>query len=595
MSRDTIPARLQDTAQQRGTATAYREKFDGAWRPTSWTTYAGQVRQAGNALMALGIEPKDKTAILGFNRPEWSIFHLASMSAGAIPIGIYTTNAPVEVEYVLHHAEARAILVENSMQWEKIRQIYANVPSLTHVVLMRGTEVPDDAPDGLTVLDWETFMAAGQDVDGADLDARIDALEPQMPATFIYTSGTTGPPKAVMLSHRNLFWTTGAMTRLWAIDRDGVMLSYLPLSHIAEQMFSVHGAVNVGYQVDYAESAEKIAENLKEVRPTFIFGVPRVWERFYHGLHARLGEATGIRAKLVAWARGVGTEAVALRNRGEAPGAWLSFKYRVAERLVFHKIKSALGLDRAGVLVSGAAPISSHILEFFATLDLPIWEVYGQSEGSGPSTTNWAGNTRFGTVGQAIPGTEVRLDEEGQVLVRGENVFLGYYKDADATAATLQDGWLHSGDLGEFDSDGYLTITGRKKDIIITSGGKNIAPKNIEAALTRIELVSQAVVIGEGRRFITALLTLNEEALDSELGRRGLDLANANTAPELRAAIQAGVDEVNTQFARVEQVRNFYIIPHNFGVETGELTPTLKLKRQVIIERFAAEIDAMYT
>jgi len=591
---DTVPACLHATARTRPNAIAYRHKVDGAWLETTWGQYLEEVRQAAKALIALGLEPGDKTAILGFNRPEWVIFHVGSMTSATIPSGIYTTNAPSEVQYIVSHAEVQVILLEDMGQWTKVRRTYAQTPSLRHAVMMRGAALPDDIPDGLTVHSWEAFMAVGAKVDDETLNVRMEALTPEDIGTFIYTSGTTGPPKAVMLSHDNLVWTSAAMLELWNITSEDELLSYLPLSHIAEQSFTIHAAANGGYTVNYAESPEKIADNLKEVRPTVIFGVPRVWERFYQGLSTRLQEATGTKAKLAGWAQDVGAKVTALRNQGEEPGGMLALKYKLANKLVLSKIKVALGLDRAHALASGAAPISPRILEFFAGLDINIWEIYGQSEGSGPTTTNYENNTRYGTVGKAIPGCEVKLDEYGEILLKGRNVFPGYYRDPAANAATLKDGWLYSGDLGAFDADGYLTITGRKKDIIITSGGKNIAPKNIEAALMGIELVALAVVIGEGRRFITALLSPNEEAVVRFAEKNGTSIDDTSADPRLKAAIQAEIDRVNEDFARVEQVRQFYITPQPFSLEAGELTPTLKLKRQKIAEHYADEIEAMY-
>ena len=593
MALKTIPARLQEVAATRPDAVAYRRKVNGSWQPTTWSQFHTEVRQAAKALLNLGIQPEEKTAILGFNRPEWTIFELATMTAAGVSCGIYTTNSPVEVKYVLDHAEASVILVENEAQFDKIRRISETVESLTHCVLMQGTGMPDDLPERLTVLTWEEFIARGNESDDTLVDERLNTLQMEQPAAFIYTSGTTGPPKGVMLSHKNLAWTARVMVDLWKINENDVVLSYLPLSHIAEKGFSINGAISAGFEVNYAESAEKIAANLAEVQPTVLFGVPRVWQRFYDGMNARLAESTGVRAKLVAWARGVATEVNRVRNEGKEPGGFLAAQYGLAQKLVFSKIRTALGLSRTHAFISGAAPIAPHILEFFASVDINIYEVYGQSEGSGPTTANFEGNTRYGTVGKAIPDAEVKLSDEDEILLKGDNVFLGYYKDPEATAATLRDGWLHSGDLGSFDSDGFLTITGRKKDIIITSGGKNIAPKNIEAALIRIPMVSQAVVIGEAKRFITALLTLDETAVESFADTHGIH-SDIYASEELRTAIQAGVDETNQEFARVEQVRSFHICHENFSIENGQLTPTMKIKRQVVMNAYEDVIEEMY-
>ncbi|RMH51861.1 MAG: long-chain fatty acid--CoA ligase, partial [Bacteroidetes bacterium] len=368
----------------------------------------------------------------------------------------------------------------------------------------------------------------------------------------------------------------------------------------AEQVFSIHGPISAGGYISFAESIERVPDNLKEVQPTVIFGVPRIWEKMHAKVSASLAEATGLKKKLVDWARKVGAAAVALRNRGEEPTGSLALQYALADRLLFSKVKPLMGLGNARVCVSGAAPIAREVLEFFAGLDIVIHEVYGQSEDTGPTTFNRPGRTRYGTVGPRIPGVEVEIAEDGEILVRGRNVFLGYYKNPEATAETLADGWLHSGDLGAFDDDGFLQITGRKKEIIITAGGKNIAPKNIESALKNLPLVSQAVVIGDRRKFLSALVTLDPEAAADFASRHGLDGAELHRNERVIAELQRGIDEeVNPRFARVEHIRKFTILHRDFSLDDNdrgkaELTPTLKIKRSVVSKNFAAEIEAMY-
>jgi len=358
-------------------------------------------------------------------------------------------------------------------------------------------------------------------------------------------------------------------------------------------MFTIHIPISIGTRVHFAESIEDLAENIKEVRPTLFFAVPRVWEKFHAGLAAKLAEASGIKAKLASWAQGVGRKAVAVRNSGGRPSGLLGIQYKVASRLVHHKVKDALGMDQCRAAVSGAAPISTEVLEFFAGFDLSILEVYGQSEGTGPTTFNKPANTKFGTVGPAYPGTDVKITDDGEVVFKGGNVFAGYYKDDDATAGCLVDGWLHSGDLGSFDDDGFLTITGRKKDIIITAGGKNVAPKNLEAAIKDNLLVSEAVVIGDRRRYLTALVTLNPETSDA-FGVEGGITEPLYQSEMIHREVQATVDEMNARLARVEQVKKFVILPRELTIEDGELTGTLKVKRNVVNEHFANEIDSMY-
>jgi long-chain acyl-CoA synthetase len=401
-----------------------------------------------------------------------------------------------------------------------------------------------------------------------------------------------------MLSHHNLSWTCDLAVQLVTLGPQDLCLSYLPLSHIAEQMFSIHAPLRVGSQVYFfSDAPEKLRDYLGEVQPTVFFGVPRVWEKMHAALTARIGQATGARAKLAAWALSVGRRCGALRCRGEQPSGWLAMQEKLAERLVLAKVRAAIGFSRTHTAVSGAAPVSAEVLEFFSSLGLYISEVYGQSEDCGPTTFNRKGAIRYGTVGQRIPGVEVELAPDGEVRVRGPNVFLGYFKDPAATALALQDGWLCSGDLGAFDEEGYLRIIGRKKEILITSGGKNIAPVNIEAALKDLPLVGQAVVIGDRRHYLTAVLSLDPEALRDfaeKRGLSGLEPAALREHPLVRAELDRGLEEVNARFARVEHVRKYAVLPRELSVEGGELTPTLKVKRRKVDENWRDLIEAMY-
>jgi long-chain acyl-CoA synthetase len=435
---------------------------------------------------------------------------------------------------------------------------------------------------------WDEFMAKGDEVEKQAYLDRVDALEPDALATLIYTSGTTGPPKGVMLSNHNLAWTSNVAIQITTINSDDCSLSYLPLSHIAEQMFTLHIPITTGARVYFAESTEAVPENLKEVQPTIFFGVPRIWEKFHAGISAKLKDATGLKAKLVQWAMNVGWEA------NQRAGGNKGMQYNLANKLIFSKLKPAIGMGNARVCVSGAAPIAREVLEFFARLDIVVLEVYGQSEDTGPTSFNTPTRYRFGSVGPALPGVEVKIAEDDEILVKGPNVFLGYYKDKEATEATLSNGWLHSGDLGAFDADGFLSITGRKKDIIITAGGKNITPKNLEAAIKNHELVNEAVVIGDRRKYLSALVTIDPEAGAAWAAANGEDANALHESAKLRASIQAHIDEMNQQFARVEQIKKFTILTRNFTVEGGELTPTLKVKRAKVNDHFAQDIEAMY-
>ena len=584
MATDTIPNRLLQRADKAPNDPAYYVREGGSWKPTNWGTYSDQVTQAGRALIALGYEPGQTVCILGFNRPEWAIIDLAAMGAGGAPAGIYTTCSPVEVRYIVAHADAPIIVVENQDQWRKVLAERENMPNLKHVVTMKGC--PSIADD--MVMSWEEFMAKGDEIEKQAYLDRVESLKPEALATLIYTSGTTGPPKGVMLSNENLAWTSNAAIQITTISSADCSLSYLPLSHIAEQMFTLHIPITTGARVYFAESIEAVPENLKEVQPTIFFGVPRIWEKFHAGISAKLKEATGVKAKLVKWAMKVGWEA------NQTPEGTKGLQYQLANKLIYSKLLPAIGMGNARVCVTGAAPIAREVLEFFASLDLVVLEVYGQSEDSGPTSFNTPDRYRFGSVGPALPGVEVRIADDDEIMVKGKNVFMGYYKDEQATADTLTDGWLHSGDLGAFDQDGFLNITGRKKDIIITAGGKNITPKNLEAAIKNHELVDEAVVIGDRRKYLSALVTIDAEAGPAWAAANGEDAAALHKSEKLRASIQKHIDEMNAHFARVEQIKKFTILKRNFSIEDGELTPTLKVKRAKVNDHFAEDIEAMY-
>ncbi len=587
---DTIIHRLERNARTLDSV-AYQERLSGTWKPTSWREFNRQTRDAARALRTLGLDRGNVVTILSANRPEWTIMALAAMRVGGISAGIYTSNSPAEVAYIVQHSESPVILVDSEGQLAKIQEKWDELPSLQYVVLTPGVPGADDP----RVLTWDEFLARADETEEAEIDEILASLQPEDVADFIYTSGTTGPPKAVMLTHDNLSFTADALAKVVDSGPEDVMLSYLPLSHIAEQTATIHLSITQGYEVHYCPDGTQLAEYLREVQPTIFFGVPRVWERFESVITDTLSQATGAKARITEWARSVGRQTTELRNKGEKPGAALAAQHALADKLFFSKIREATGFTRARALISGAAPIPPSTLDFFASLDLTILEIYGQSEDTGPTTTNRPGATRYGSVGQAIDGVEVKLADNDEILVRGRNVFAGYYKNEAATAETLVDGWLQSGDLGRFDEDGYLYITGRSKDIIITSGGKNIAPRNLEEALTGIDVVSQAVCVGEQQRYLVALITLDPEASQRFADEHGLDTGALVDDPKLRDHLENEIPaQVNAHFARVEHIRNFVVLPHEFSVETGELTPTFKIKRAVVNEMYASEISATY-
>lgn len=578
MAFETIAHRILAEGADRGAAAAYAVRHGDRWVTTSWAEYVSQVRDAAKGLIALGVEPTMSVSILGTNQPEWVIFDVAAMAVGAIPAGIYPTNTPEECAYVIDHSESSVVLVQDQDQLEKVLAKRAELPSLRHVVLM-GEEASEGA------MTWGEFVRRGSDVSDASLDARMNALGPRDGATLIYTSGTTGPPKAVMLPHEALAFMAKTLIDIIPVGPEDRVISYLPLSHIAEQVVSLLTPAISGHAVYYEKDIRRLAETIKEVRPTAFFAVPRVWEKFYAGVNETLAAATGVKKTLATRAVDVGRNHTNAVNRGETPNVWLATQYALFDKLVYSKAKAAMGLDQARFLFSSAAPLSPTIAEFFAGLGMQILNVYGQSECTGLCAFNRPAKNRFGSVGPALPDVELAIAEDGEILTRGPNNFVGYMKNREATAEALtEDGFVHTGDVGYLDDEGFLFITDRKKDIIITAGGENVTPSLIEIELKKAPLIADAVVIGDQRPYLTVLISLDAEAVE----QAGLD------ADSVHRSVQDAIDDANTDLARVRQIKKFKILDQPLSIERGELTPTLKVKRRVVRDNFAAEINAMY-
>lgn len=590
MAIEFIPQRLRRHTKERPDAPAYFVRKEAGWIPTTWKEYGAQIEAAGRALIHLGVEPQQSPAIIGFNAPSWAIAFMASVSIRAKPTGIYTTNSADELAYIAGHAESPVLFIEDAHQWKKLERVRDQLPNLKHVVLFDG-HPPIEGSDALT---WQEFIALGDPSYQDAYEKRLSEIEEDDIATLIYTSGTTGPPKAVILTHRNLVAATKIAEEITSLTADERLLSYLPLSHIAEQVVSIHGPAFAGCSVYYANSIEELPQHLPEVKPTIIFGVPRVWEKVYDGIHAQLEEATGVKRSLLRWALSVGQRAIPYRLKDTYPTGLLGVQYRLADRLVFSTIREKIGLDQAHLVISGAAPIVPEVLEFFTSINIVIQEIYGQSETTALTTFNLRGKIKERTVGQPVPHVQVRIADDGEILVKGDNVSPGYFKDEAATQDAYQDGWLLTGDLGVFDADGYLKITGRKKEIIITAGGKNIAPNNIESAIKRHPLINEAVVIGDQQKYLTVLLTLEPEGLEEWSQKHGVPKDQAHTSTLLHDHIQKHIDDINPSFARVEQIKKFTVLPKNFSVEEGQLTPSLKIKRRIIVQQFEEEIRRMY-
>jgi long-subunit acyl-CoA synthetase (AMP-forming) len=585
---DSVLEILEATANVHAHEPAMARKRDGAWEKTTWREYRDAVRQAARALVAVGVEPGQGVVILAFNRPEWFVANLAAIAVGARPAGIYTNSTPEQCCYVAEHAEAAVAVVENRRSLDRLQGGGGRPRGLKAIVLMDGTaEEPG-------ILGWADFLDLGQVSHDAEVERRLAAVRATDVATLIYTSGTTGTSKAVMLTHRNLAFIAEKAREILPVGSSDRLISYLPLSHIAEQVVSHLLSLATGACVYFAESLERMPENLREVRPHFFLGVPRVWEKIQAGVQAAGAEAGPLRRRIAAWARGVGLTG----GYADQEGRPRPLSYGLADHLVFKKVREKLGFDEARMLAVSAAPIAKETLDFFQSLALPIMEVYGMSECTGPTTMSLPQRYRLGRAGYAIPGTEIRVAEDGEIQMRGPHVFKGYYKNDEATRETLDpEGWIHSGDVGEIDADGFLRVTDRKKELLITSGGKNIAPQHLEGKLKQIAAVSQAVAIGDRRAYVVALVTLDPARVAAEAEKAGSPAGSSEDAarcPAFKAYIEKQVEEINKSLARYETIKKIAILPRELSVEEGELTPTLKLKRRVILERHRGAIDALY-
>ena len=558
-------AALWRRAQDR-TGAAYLVETDGEWREVSWEEARTAVDELANGLLALGIGKGDAFGILARTTLEWVLFDFALGSIGVIGAGIYPSLPPKDCAYVLDHSDAVGAIVEDDEQLAKVEAERPHLPKLRHV---------------LTFADLDDLRAKGRAYAAANtgaLDQARDAIAEGDVFTYIYTSGTTGPPKACMITHRNYYDMVGAVDDVPEFIKPGeLVLLYLPLAHNFGRCLHLLSAY-VGCTIAFCPDPLRVGEAAQQVKPTVLPSVPRVFEKVHTAVQDSFDEATGVKRRLIDWALRVGRRVSELRRQGKPVPAGLGFQHRLADRLVYSKVKERLG-GRLRLPISGGAPLAKEIAEFFHAIDILIIEGYGQTECTTASNVNMPTRFRFGTVGPAIPGIEVRTAEDGEILVRGPNVFAGYYKDDAATREVVDDdGWLHTGDIGHIE-DGFLTITDRKKDIIVTAGGKNVAPQNIENELKASKYVSQAVVIGDRRPYLTALITLDEAA-------RGLS--------DPQSLIQEVVDEVNADKASFEQVKRFAILDRDFSAEHDEVTPTLKLKRKIVAEHFASETEALY-
>jgi long-chain acyl-CoA synthetase len=572
-------------AKQHAGRPALRHKVDGEWVDVDYADLGVAVSEVARGLIDLGIGRGDRVSILGNTRPEWTYANLGILAAGAASVSIYQTNSPEECDYVLEHSESRAVFVEDGEQLAKVREIEADLPALEFVIVM----APDEGLDMGDAIALDTLRERGRERDEGELEERMASVTPDDACVFIYTSGTTGPPKGVILTHRNYRAMVDSVEEPAALEGGEVAYLFLPLAH-AFALLIQFVVVDLGAILAYWEKdPQKIIPNLMEVKPTYFPSVPRIFEKLYTMARSNAEDPAKLDQAVA-----VGSKVRQMRERGEEVPAELQAGFDQAEEKLFVNVRNLFG-GNIRQCVTGAAPIAKEILEFFYACGIPIMEGYGMTETATAATGNLVEDFRFGSVGKPFPNVEVKIADDGEVLLRGPNIFKEYYKNPEATEDTLVDGWLHTGDLGSVDEDGFLYITGRKKDIIITAGGKNITPANLENGLKQNRYISQAVVVGDRRPYLIALITLDPDELPGFAQQHGLEPSDVASSDAMREEVQRAVDEVNARVGRVEQVKKFKILPEDLSQETGELTPTLKVKRNIVNEKFADEVEKLYS
>jgi long-chain acyl-CoA synthetase len=579
----TIADMLALAAERHGEHTAVRYKRDGAWQDVSYRELGEIASEIGRGLIDLGLEPGDRVALLCTTRAEWTYADFGITSAGGVVVPIYPTNSPEECEWVASNSEARFVVAEDASQVAKIVAVRDRLPALQGIVVI------DPSGDVADALPLDDVRERGRNRDAAELEARVKAVRPEDPYTFIYTSGTTGPPKGCVLTHGNYRSVVTMCEEEGIFEAEDVVYLYLPLAHSFALLIQLI-AIDLGGTLAYwSGDPKQIVQDLMETKPHYLPSVPRIFEKIYT-LVTSSGDADQIRA-----ATQLGLKVRQLEAAGQPLPDELKAAYEQADEKLFKNVRNAFG-GRLKQATSGAAPIAREILEFFYACGVPVLEGYGMTETATASTVSTRERFKFGTVGRPLHGCAIKIADDGEILIKGPNIFQGYYKMEDKSFGAISEGWLHTGDLGSLDEDGYLSITGRKKDIIITAGGKNLTPANLENDLKQSRWISQAVMYGDRRPYPVALITLDPEEIPNFAREHGLpeDVAALAREPKVIELIQGILDEVNEKYARVEQIKKFVLLDHDLSQETGELTPTLKVKRNVVNEKYAPEFDRLY-
>lgn len=596
---DTVVKLWAKRCRELGAKTAHREKELGIWQSYSWTDYFNGGRNAGLALLKMGLEKGQPVQILSEDRREWLYVDLGVAAVGGIPSGVYTTDSANQLAYLVNDSGAPFLFVENDEQLDKFLEVRDQMPGLKKVIVFDR--------DGLAtfsdpmVMFWDELMEMGEAEAKANpkkFEQALEAVKPQDPRMLIYTSGTTGPPKGAMITHRNVVYQMFAGEQTIEFESTDELLCFLPLCHVLERLISVEFPIFAGCKVNFAESPETVFDNLREVSPHSFTGVPRIWEKVYSRITIMRSEAGWVGKKFLDWAVAAGMKKVEAKEEGRHMSPLAKLNLFLADLLVLRNLRQLVGLQRTRRCTTGAAPISPDLLRWFEAIGVHLLEGYGMTETSGVASVNTLGHNRIGTVGQATPGTQLRIAPDGEIQVGGPAVFGGYWNKPEKTAETMtEDGWLRTGDIGRLDNEGNLTITGRLKDIIITAGGKNITPAEIESKLKFSPYISDAVVIGDKRKYLTCLIMIDQENVERFAQERQIpyaDFASLTRAKEVVELIGGVVKDVNTQFAQVEQIKDFRLIDILLTAEDEELTPTMKLKRNYVNSRHAGLIDSMY-
>ncbi len=597
---DTIPALFWNAVKARGPNVWMRQKDMGLWRSWTWDQTGQAVREIAHGLMALGFAPKDTASILSNTTIEWVLADLAVLSAGGVANGIYPTDAPEQVHYLCEDSRTTVLFVEDEEQLDKALAVREQLPLLKKIVVVDMEGLRDFHDE--QVLSLDALRALGREHLAQHpqlLEQRVAGVRPEDLAILVYTSGTTGKPKGAMHSHKGLVYTVRGYNAILPRHDTDECMCFLPLCHIAERMGGEYFSLYTGARLNFVENPETVPENVREIAPTIFTAVPRVWEKFYSGVMIALKEASRLQQAAYAWAIGVGHQVAEHVLKGEAVPGGLKLRFRLARLLVLDNVRKLIGIHRSRFLVTGAAPISPELVRWYLALGVPMLEVWGMTETCGASTGVPAQRIKPGSIGPAAQYNEVKLDPQtGEILVRGPNVFMGYLNLPEKTAETIDaEGWLHTGDVGVVDEDGFFRITDRMKDIIITAGGKNITPSEIENELKFSPYVTDAVVIGDKRPYLTVIIMIDQENVEKFAQDHDVPFSNyasLTRAPEVQQLIQTLIDSTNRKFARVEQIKKFWLLDTQLTAEDEELTPTMKLKRKLVQKKYAERIESMY-